>query len=90
MALVGAETSFDTGRKQLDWLAGIEVTAKAVERHAEAIGADIAAPEQQEIGRAKQLELPAVCPGRASLLYRNGWHRRAGGEVGDRRPRGQS
>ena len=49
MALVGAETSFDKGREQLALLAGIEVTAKAVERHAEAIGADIAAREQQEI-----------------------------------------
>jgi hypothetical protein len=53
MALVGAETSFDKGRGQLDWLAGIEVTAKAVERHAEAIRADIAARERVEIRRAK-------------------------------------
>ena len=46
MALVGSESSFDQGREQLELLAGIEVTAKAVERQAEAIGADIAAREQ--------------------------------------------
>jgi hypothetical protein len=69
MALVGAETSFDKGREQLDLLAGIEVTAKAVERHAEAIGADIAACEQVEIGRAKQLELPEVCAPVAPVFY---------------------
>jgi hypothetical protein len=69
MALVGAETSFDKGREQLDLLAGIEVTAKAVERHAEAIGADIAAHEQEEIRRAKQLELPEVCAPAASVIY---------------------
>src|ERR1019366_1193033 len=43
-ALVGAETSFDKRWEQLDLLAGIEVTAKAVERHAEAIGADTPRP----------------------------------------------
>ena len=69
MALVGAETSFDKGREQLDLLAGIEVTAKAVERHAEAIGADIAAREQEEIRRAKQLELPEVCAPAAPVIY---------------------
>jgi hypothetical protein len=69
MALVGAETSFDKGREQLDLLAGIEVTAKAVERHAEAIGADIAAREQEEIRRAKQLELPEVCAPVAPVIY---------------------
>jgi hypothetical protein len=69
MALVGAETSFDKGREQLDLLAGIEVTAKAVERHAEAIGGDIAAREQQEIRRAKQLELPEACAPGAPIFY---------------------
>jgi hypothetical protein len=69
MALVGAETSFDQGREQLDLLAGIEVTAKAVERHAEAIGTDIAVGEQQEIRRAKQLELPEVCTPAAPVFY---------------------
>jgi hypothetical protein len=68
MALVGAETSFDKGREQLDLLAGIKVTAKAVDRHAEAIGADIATREQGEIRRAKQLDLPEVCAPVAPVL----------------------
>ncbi len=41
-------------------LADLEVTTKAVERNAEAIGQDIAAREQQEIQRAMQLDLPLV------------------------------
>jgi hypothetical protein len=69
MALVGGDTSFDRGREQLVLLAGLEVTAKAVERQAEAVGADVAAREQEEIRRAKQLELPQVCTPVAPVLY---------------------
>lgn len=69
MALVGSESSFEHGRQQLQLLAGLEVTAKAVERHAEAIGADIAARERAEIHRAKQLELPEVCVHSAPVFY---------------------
>lgn len=69
MALVGSETSFDRGRGQLELLAGLEVTAKAVERQAEAIGTDIAAREQEQIRRAKQLELPEVCALAVPVLY---------------------
>jgi hypothetical protein len=43
LAVVGSESSFEQSREQLELLAGIEVTAKAVERHAEAIGSDIEA-----------------------------------------------
>ncbi len=69
MALVGSETSFEQGREQLEVLAGLQVTAKAVERHAEALGADIAAREQAEIQRAKQLELPEIRSLPAPVLY---------------------
>ncbi len=69
MSLVGSESSFEQSREQLELLAGLEVTAKAVERHAEAIGADVAAQEQTEIRRAKQLELPAVCAPAVPVLY---------------------
>jgi hypothetical protein len=41
-------------------LADLEVTTKAVERTAEAIGADIGTREQREIQRAMQLDLPVV------------------------------
>jgi hypothetical protein len=37
LALVGAEAPFDHGRKQIQLLAGLAVTAKAVERTAEAV-----------------------------------------------------
>jgi len=69
LAVVGAEASFDKGRDQLALLAGLEVTAKAVERHAEAMGADIAAREDEEIRRAKQLELPEVCAPAVPVCY---------------------
>ncbi len=68
-ALVGSEIPFAQGRDQLELLAGVELTAKAVERQAEAIGADIAAREQAEIERAKQLELPAICAPAVPVLY---------------------
>jgi hypothetical protein len=57
-AVVGHEAAFDHGRQQMKLLADLEVTTKAVERNAEAIGQDIAAREQQEIQRAMQLDLP--------------------------------
>lgn len=41
MSLVGAKESFDAGRDDLRLLAGINVTDKDVERHAEAVGADV-------------------------------------------------
>src|ERR1017187_9993992 len=59
-AMVGQDAPFDHGRQQMKLLADLEVTTKAVERTAEAIGADIAAREQEEIHRAAQLELPIV------------------------------
>ena len=69
MAVVGSESSFEQGREQLELLAGIDVTAKAVERQAEAIGADVEAAQQAEIRRAKQLELPEVCALSVPVLY---------------------
>ena len=58
LAVVGREVSFVRGQEQMRLLAGLEVTAKAVERTAEAIGEEIAAPEQALIGQAHQLSLP--------------------------------
>lgn len=60
MAAVGSEASFDSGRQQLHLLAGLEVTTKAVERHAEAIGADIVEREQAKRDRLVQLEFPDI------------------------------
>ncbi len=69
LALVGSESSFEQGREQAALLAGLEVTSKAVERQAEAIGADVEAQQQEHNRRAKQLELPAVYAPTVPLLY---------------------
>jgi Uncharacterised protein family (UPF0236) len=69
MAVVGSETSFEDGREQLELLAGLQVTAKAVERQAEAIGADIVEKEQAQSKRTKQWELPEVIGPAVPMLY---------------------
>ncbi len=68
-AVVGQEAPFDHGRQQMKVLAGLEVTTKSVERTAEAIGADIAQREQDEIQKALQLELPVVAGEPIPFLY---------------------
>ena len=68
-APVGQDAPFDHGRRQMKLLADLEVTTKAVERTAEAIGEDIAAREQQEIQRAMQLDLPLVVGQKIPILY---------------------
>jgi hypothetical protein len=90
MAVVGSDTSFDHGREQMDLLAGLRVTRKAVERHAAAIGADIARREQSQIDQAVQLDLPHVTGAEIPVLYiENGrhWNPRCG--RGNRRPAGE-
>ena len=69
MAAVGHEAAFNRGREQLKLLAGLTVTTKAVERTAEAIGADIERGQQQERKRAMQLELPIPSLARIPILY---------------------
>jgi len=66
---VGQEAPFDHGRGQMKVLACLEVTAKSVERTAEAIGADIAEGEQSEIRRAVQLDLPVIIGKPIPFLY---------------------
>jgi hypothetical protein len=69
LALVGSETSFDHGRQQIELLAGLAVTTKAVERTAESIGADIAGREQTAIDQALQLHLPIIVGEPIPILY---------------------
>jgi hypothetical protein len=69
LALVGADNSFDHGRHQMELLAGLEVTAKAVERTAESIGAEIAAQEQTARDQALQLHLPIIMGEPIPILY---------------------
>lgn len=68
-ALVGLEAPFDQGRKQMKLLAGLDVTTKAVERNAEAIGGDIASRERAAIGQAVLLNFPVVEPKAVPILY---------------------
>jgi hypothetical protein len=57
LALVGSEcSSFDHGRQQMELLADLEVTAKAVERVTETMGAGIARRQQQSIQQAMQTD----------------------------------
>ena len=77
--VVGQEAPFDHGRRQMKLLADLEVTTKAVERTAEALGEEIAAREQEEIQRAVlsqgvgrralQGALPVVVGGPIPILY---------------------
>jgi hypothetical protein len=69
MAIVGAEESFEQGREQLAELAGLEVTTKAVERQAEAVGQDIVTRELAHIESAVQLELPEVRTSEIPVMY---------------------
>ncbi len=82
-AMVGQEAPFDHGREEMKVLASLEVTAKSVERTAEAIGSDIAQREQGEIqkalpstslrdgerSRTVPLDLPAVAGEPIPILY---------------------
>jgi hypothetical protein len=69
LALVGSEAPFDHGRRQIELLAGLQVTTKAVERTAEAIGGDIAKGEQAAVNQAMQLDLPIIVGEPISILY---------------------
>jgi hypothetical protein len=68
-ALVGQQSAFAHGREQMKVLAGLDVTAKSVERTAEAIGADIAAAEHGAICQAIQLDLPVIVGEPIPILY---------------------
>jgi hypothetical protein len=66
---VGQESPFDHGRQQMKLLADLDVTAKAVQRTAEAIGEDIVNGEQREIKRSQQLDLPIIIGAPIPILY---------------------
>ena len=68
-AVVGSEMPFAAGREPMKVLAGLDVPAKAIERAAEAIGAQIGWRDEQEIGRAKQLVLPVVSKQNIPKMY---------------------
>jgi hypothetical protein len=69
LATVGQQAAFEQGRQQMELLAGLSVTTKAVERTAEAIGADIEMRQQRELKQALQLNLPIPLGPRIPILY---------------------
>ncbi|PYS00202.1 MAG: ISKra4 family transposase [Acidobacteria bacterium] len=69
MALVGSDGPFEHGRRQIEELAGLDVTSKTIERHAETIGEDIARQEEAEVQRAIQLDLPEVNVADIPVMY---------------------
>jgi hypothetical protein len=68
-AVVGSEMPFAPGCEPMKLLAGLDVTAKAIERTAEAIGTQIAQRDAEEIVRAKQLVLPVVSKQTIPKMY---------------------
>ena len=68
-ALLGQEAPFEQGRQQMKLLADLDVTTKAVERTAEAIGEDIARGGREEVQRAVQLDLPIAIGEAVPVLY---------------------
>jgi len=68
-AVVGSEMPFAPACEPMKLLAGLEVAAKAIERAAEAVSAEIAQRDAREITRAKQLVLPIVSPRSIAKMY---------------------
>jgi hypothetical protein len=69
LATVGQQAAFEQGREQMELLAGISVTTKAVERTAEAIGTDIESGQQRELAQSLQLNLAIPLGPRIPILY---------------------
>lgn len=69
LAMVGLQAAFEQGRQQMELLAGLSVTTKAVERTAEAIGADIEMRQQGELKQALQLNLAIPLGPPIPILY---------------------
>jgi hypothetical protein len=69
MAIVGSEGSFEQGRQQLEQLAGLDVTTKAVERGAEAIGENIANRERAHMEEPIQFGLPQIQAPKIPFMY---------------------
>lgn len=68
-AVAGSDSNFDLAREQIELLAGIKLSTKSVERHAEQIGAEIMRIEQAEIQRSVQRQLPIPMGAPIPVLY---------------------
>lgn len=69
LAVVGHEGPFEQGRQQMELLAGLSVTTKAVERTAEGVGQEIEVGQQQQLKQALQLVLPIPIGPRIPIMY---------------------
>jgi hypothetical protein len=69
LAMVGQESAFVRGQQQMKLLANLDITAKEVERTAEATGADLLQREQEAIQSAFQQDLPVVLGKPIPVLY---------------------
>lgn len=69
LAVVGGETSFERGRRLLAELAAITVSSKAVERQAEAVGADLAARADCARRQAELAQFPPPPGAALPTLY---------------------
>ena len=56
LATVGSEAPFDHGRRQIELLAGLEISTKAVERTAESIGEDLYASVDQQAAKREDVK----------------------------------
>src|SRR5947207_14981164 len=59
-ASAGALVSFEESGALLHELAGVEVSVKQVERAAEALGAEIAVDERQDVARMREVPPPCI------------------------------
>jgi hypothetical protein len=66
---VGSQSAFEMGRKQVKLLADLDLTAKAIERHSEAIGADIGRREADYRCAAMGPEAPPVRTEPIATMY---------------------
>src|SRR5437764_14859229 len=81
-ASAAALVSFEESSGLLHELAGVEVSVKQVERAADALGAEIAVDERQDVARMREVAPhPVAGPG---------WHRGAHALARSRRPRAQA
>ena len=74
MAVVGSDSSFDQGRQQLELLAGLKVTTKAVERLA-------VSPPAADAAAARSPTSTPGCRQNEGAVHRNGWYSSAHGPL---------
>lgn len=86
MGVVGGKEAFEEGRKDLEQLAGVRVSTKAVERTSEEVGKDIeavAARQAQMVVSGQVVPIESRTSGRGADLHCNGRDGGSDGGAGD-------